>query len=146
MLVNEIIHYFNPEQLNSYDISWTKADQSFKVISGVYADSEYAGHLFKESRKWLNLGIADDKGNTQYYSMTLDKDTIYVFLRSGQHNYHSSDIKEFSSFEAAQEFVAKHIRTKASHIEGAQYKVADEANLINLDNMIKNLNDEPFYI
>ena len=144
MNTNEIKHYFNPSQLTDYNVSWEKDDRSLKVFSKIYADSEYAGHLFKQPRRWPNLLIDDDNGNTQDYSMTQDDDAIYVFLRSIQNNYRSSDVEEFSSFEEAQAFVANHIRTKVSHIENAQYKVADEADLLSMRNMIKNLNDEPF--
>ena len=40
MNVNEIKYYFNPEQLNSYDINWWKAEQAFKEIREVYADKK----------------------------------------------------------------------------------------------------------
>lgn len=145
MLVNEIKHYFNPEQLDSYSVSWWKEDRAFEKIKKIYADSEDVDHLFKQPRRWLNLGIADDK-NVQTYSMTQDNDTIYVFLQSVKGNYSSSSIEEFRSFEAAQEFVANHILTKASHIEDAKYRVADESTLLSMRTMIKNLKNETFYI
>ena len=144
MLVNEIKHYFNPEQLSSYSVSWWKDERAFEKFKEIYADSEYVGHLFKQPRRWLNLGMADDE-NSQIYSMTQDN-TIYVFLRSVKGAYHSSSIEEFKSFEAAQEFVANHIHTKASHIEHARYNVADESSLLSMRNMVKNLKNEPFYV
>ena len=144
MNVNEIKYYFDPEQLNSYDVSWWKAEQSFKEIRKVYADSEYNAILIEEPRKWLNLGMIDgDEDNAQYYSMTQDGDRIFIFLQSVKDGDCISDVKEFRSFEAAQEFVANHLRTEASHIEDARYRVADEASLMGLRNMVKNL--KPFY-
>lgn len=144
MNVNEIKYYFDPEQLNSYDVSWWKAEQAFKEIRKVYADSEYNAILIEESRKWLNLGMIDgDEDNAQYYSMTQDDDRIFIFLQSVKDGDCTSDVKEFRSFEAAQEFVANHLRTEASHIEDARYRVADEASLMGLRNMVKNL--KPFY-
>ena len=144
MNVNEIKYYFNPEQLNSYDISWWKAEQAFKEIRKVYANSKYNAILIEEPRKWLNLGMIDgDEDNAQYYSMTQDGDRIFIFLQSVKDGDCTSDVKEFRSFEAAQEFVANHLRTEASHIEGARYRVADEASLMSLRNMVKNL--KPFY-
>lgn len=144
MLVNEIKYYFNPEQRNSYSVSWWKAEQAFKEIRKVYADSEYNAILIEEPRKWLNLGMIDgDEDNAQYYSMTQDGDIIFIFLQSVKDGDCTSDVKEFRSFEAAQEFVANHLRTEASHIEDAQYRVADEASLMSLRNMVKNL--KPFY-
>ena len=144
MNVNEIKYYFDPEQLNSYDVSWWKAEQSFKEIRKVYADSEYNAILIEEPRKWLNLGmIDDDEDHAQYYSMTQDGDRIFIFLQSVKDGDCTSDVKEFRSFEAAQEFVANHLRTEASHIEDARYRVADEASLMGLRNMVKNL--KPFY-
>lgn len=144
MNVNEIKYYFDPEQLNSYDVSWWKAEQSFKEIRKVYADSEYNAILIEEPRKWLNLGMIDgDEDNAQYYSMTQDGDRIFIFLQSVKDGDCTSDVKEFRSFEAAQEFVANHLRTEASHIEDARYRVADEASLMGLRNMVKNL--KPFY-
>ena len=144
MNVNEIKYYFDPEQLNSYDVGWWKAEQAFKEIRKVYADSEYNAILIEEPRKWLNLGIIDgDKENAQYYSMTQDNDKIFVFLYSVKDSHHTSDVKEFRSFEAAQEFVANHLHTEASHIEDAKYRVAHEASLMSLRNMVKNL--KPFY-
>ena len=170
MNVNEIKYYFNPEQLNSYDISWWKAEQAFKEIREAYADkkdvrhsikkvrkwlnleitdcesdadAEYARHLIEGTRKWLNLGVADNKANAQYYSMTQDDNKIFVFLQSVKNGDRSFDVKEFRSFEAAQEFVANHLRNEASHIKDARYRVADEASLMSLRNMVKNL--KPFY-
>ena len=144
MNVNEIKYYFDPEQLNSYDVSWWKAEQAFKEIRKVYADSEYNAILIEEPRKWLNLGMIDgDEDNAQYYSMTQDGDRIFIFLQSVKDRDCTSDVKEFRSFEAAQEFVANHLRTEASHIEDARYRVADEASLMGLRNMVKNL--KPFY-
>ena len=144
MNVNEIKYYFEPEQLNSYDVSWWKAEQSFKEIRKVYANSEYNAILIEEPRKWLNLGMIDgDEDNAQYYSMTQDGDRIFIFLQSVKDGDCISDVKEFRSFEAAQEFVANHLRTEASHIEDARYRVADEASLMGLRNMVKNL--KPFY-
>lgn len=144
MNVNEIKYYFDPEQLNSYDVSWWKAEQSFKEIRKVYADSEYNAILIEEPRKWLNLGMIDgDEDNAQYYSMTQDGDRIFIFLQSVKDGDCTSDVKEFRSFEAAQEFVANHLRTEASHIEDSRYRVADEASLMSLRNMVKNL--KPFY-
>lgn len=144
MNVNEIKYYFDPEQLNSYDVSWWKAEQAFKEIRKVYADSEYNAILIEEPRKWLNLGMIDgDEDNAQYYSMTQDGDRIFIFLQSVKDGDCTSDVKEFRSFEAAQEFVANHLRTEASHIEDARYRVADEASLMGLRNMVKNL--KPFY-
>lgn len=144
MNVNEIKYYFDPEQLNSYDVSWWKAEQAFKEIRKVYADSEYNAILIEEPRKWLNLGMIDgDEDNAQYYSMTQDGDRIFIFLQSVKDGDYTSDVKEFRSFEAAQEFVANHLRTEASHIEDARYRVADEASLMGLRNMVKNL--KPFY-
>lgn len=144
MNVNEIKYYFDPEQLNSYDVSWWKAERSFKEIRKVYADSEYNAILIEEPRKWLNLGMIDgDEDNAQYYSMTQDGDRIFIFLQSVKDGDYTSDVKEFRSFEAAQEFVANHLRTEASHIEDARYRVADEASLMGLRNMVKNL--KPFY-
>lgn len=144
MNVNEIKYYFDPEQLNSYDVSWWKAEQSFKEIRKVYADSEYNAILIEEPRKWLNLGMIDgDEDNAQYYSMTQDGDRIFIFLQSVKDRNCTSDVKEFRSFEAAQEFVANHLRTEASHIEDSRYRVADEASLMSLRNMVKNL--KPFY-
>ena len=144
MNVNEIKYYFDPEQLNSYDVSWWKAEQSFKEIRKVYADSEYNAILIEEPRKWLNLGMIDgDEDNAQYYSMTQDGDRIFIFLQSVKDRDCTSDVKEFRSFEAAQEFVANHLRTEASHIEDSRYRVADEASLMSLRNMVKNL--KPFY-
>lgn len=144
MNVNEIKYYFDPEQLNSYDVSWWKAERSFKEIRKVYADSEYNAILIEEPRKWLNLGmIDDDEDNAQYYSMTQDGDRIFIFLQSVKDGDCTSDVKEFRSFESAQEFVANHLRTEASHIEDARYRVADEASLMGLRNMVKNL--KPFY-
>ena len=109
----------------------------------VNADTEYAKHLIESTRKWLNLGITDREGNAQYYSMTQDGDKIFVFLQSFKDGDRTSDIKEFSSFEEAQEFVANHLRTEASYIEDARYRVADEASLFVMRNMVKNL--KPFY-
>ena len=144
MNVNEIKYYFDPEQLNSYDVSWWKAEQAFKEIRKVYADSEYNAILIEEPRKWLNLGMIDgDEDNAQYYSMTQDGDRIFIFLQSVKDRDCASDVKEFRSFEAAQEFVANHLRTEASHIEDSRYRVADEASLMSLRNMVKNL--KPFY-
>ena len=144
MNVNEIKYYFNPEQLNSYDISWWKAEQAFKEIRKVYANSEYNAILIEEPRKWLNLGMIDgDEDNAQYYSMTQDGDRIFIFLQSVKDGDCTSDVKEFRSFEAAQEFVSNHLRAEASHIEGARYRGADEASLMSLRNMVKNL--KPFY-
>lgn len=144
MNVNEIKYYFDPEQLNSYDVSWWKAEQAFKEIRKVYADSEYNAILIEEPRKWLNLGMIDgDEDNAQYYSMTQDGDRIFIFLQSVKDGDCTSDVKEFRSFEAAQEFVANHLRTEASHIEDARYRVSDEASLMGLRNMVKNL--KPFY-
>ena len=170
MNVNEIKYYFDPEQLNSYDVSWWKTEQAFKEIREVYADkkntrrsiervrkwlnldiadcevnadTEYAKHLIESTRKWLNLGITDREGNAQYYSMTQDGDKIFVFLQSFKDGDRTSDIKEFSSFEEAQEFVANHLRTEASYIEDARYRVADEASLFAMRDMVKNL--KPFY-
>ena len=144
MNVNEIKYYFDPEQLNSYDVSWWKAEQAFKEIRKVYANSEYNAILIEEPRKWLNLGMIDgDEDNAQYYSMTQDGDRIFIFLQSVKDGDCTSDVKEFRSFEAAQEFVANHLRTEASHIEDARYRVADEASLMSLRNMVKNL--KPFY-
>ena len=144
MNVNEIKYYFNPEQLNSYDVSWWKAEQAFKEIREVYADSEYNAILIEEPRKWLNLGMIDgDEDNAQYYSMTQDDNKIFVFLQSVKNGDRSFDVKEFRSFEAAQEFVANHLRNEASHIKDARYRVADEASLMSLRNMVKNL--KPFY-
>lgn len=144
MNVNEIKYYFDPEQLNSYDVSWWKAEQAFKEIRKVYADSEYNAILIEEPRKWLNLGMIDgDEDNAQYYSMTQDGDRIFIFLQSVKDRDCTSDVKEFRSFEAAQEFVANHLRTEASHIEDSRYRVADEASLMSLRNMVKNL--KPFY-
>ena len=144
MNVNEIKYYFDPEQLNSYDVSWWKAEQAFNKIREVYADSEYNAILIEEPRKWLNLGMIDgDEDNAQYYSMTQDDNRIFVFLQSVKDGDRSFDIKEFRSFEAAQEFVANHLRTEASHIENARYRVADEVSLMSLRNMVKNL--KPFY-
>lgn len=144
MNVNEIKYYFEPEQLNSYDVSWWKAEQAFKEIRKVYANSEYNAILIEEPRKWLNLGMIDgDEDNAQYYSMTQDGDRIFIFLQSVKDGDCTSDVKEFRSFEAAQEFVANHLRTEASHIEDARYRVADEASLMGLRNMVKNL--KPFY-
>lgn len=144
MNVNEIKYYFDPEQLNSYDVSWWKAEQAFNEIREVYADSEYNAILIEEPRKWLNLGMIDgDEDNAQYYSMTQDGDRIFIFLQSVKDGDYISDVKEFRSFEAAQEFVANHLRTEASHIEDARYRVADEASLMSLRNMVKNL--KPFY-
>lgn len=144
MNVNEIKYYFDPEQLNSYDVSWWKAEQAFKEIRKVYADSEYNAILIEEPRKWLNLGmIDDDEDHAQYYSMTQDGDRIFIFLQSVKDGDCTSDVKEFRSFESAQEFVANHLRTEASHIEDARYRVADEASLMGLRNMVKNL--KPFY-
>lgn len=139
MNVNEIKYYFEPEQLNSYDVSWWKAEQSFKEIRKVYADSEYNAILIEEPRKWLNLGMIDDEDHAQYYSMTQDGDRIFIFLQSVKDGDCTSDVKEFRSFEAAQEFVANHLRTEASHIEDARYRVADEASLMSLRNTVKNL-------
>ena len=144
MNVNEIKYYFDPEQLNSYDVSWWKAEQAFNESREVYADSEYNAILIEEPRKWLNLGMIDgDEDNAQYYSMTQDGDRIFIFLQSVKDGDYISDVKEFRSFEAAQEFVANHLRTEASHIEDARYRVADEASLMSLRNMVKNL--KPFY-
>lgn len=147
MNVNEIKYYFDPEQLNSYDVSWWKgwkAEQAFNEIREVYADSEYNAILIEEPRKWLNLGMIDgDEDNAQYYSMTQDGDRIFIFLQSVKDGDYISDVKEFRSFEAAQEFVANHLRTEASHIEDARYRVADKASLMSLRNMVKNL--KPFY-
>lgn len=144
MNVNEIKYYFDPEQLNSYDVSWWKAEQAFNEIREVYADSEYNAILIEEPRKWLNLGMIDgDEDNAQYYSMTQDDNRIFVFLQSVKDGDRSFDIKEFRSFEAAQEFVANHLRNEASHIKDARYRVADEASLMSLRNMVKNL--KPFY-
>lgn len=144
MNVNEIKYYFDPEQLNSYDVSWWKAEQAFNEIREVYADSEYNAILIEEPRKWLNLGMIDgDEDNAQYYSMTQDGDRIFIFLQSVKDGDYISDVKEFRSFEAAQEFVANHLRTEASHIEDARYRVADEASLMSLRNIVKNL--KPFY-
>lgn len=144
MNVNEIKYYFDPEQLNSYDVSWWKAEQAFNEIREVYADSEYNAILIEEPRKWLNLGMIDgDEDNAQYYSMTQDGDRIFIFLQSVKDGDYISDVKEFRSFEVAQEFVANHLRTEASHIEDARYRVADEASLMSLRNMVKNL--KPFY-
>ena len=144
MNVNEIKYYFNPEQLNSYDVSWWKAEQAFNEIREVYADSEYNAILIEEPRKWLNLGMIDgNEDNAQYYSMTQDGDRIFIFLQSVKDGDYISDVKEFRSFEAAQEFVANHLRTEASHIEDARYRVTDEASLMSLRNMVKNL--KPFY-
>ena len=144
MNVNEIKYYFDPEQLNSYDVSWWKAEQAFNEIREVYADSEYNAILIEEPRKWLNLGMIDgDEDNAQYYSMTQDDNRIFIFLQSVKDDDCTSDVKEFRSFEAAQEFVANHLRTEASHIEDARYRVADEASLMSLRNMVKNL--KPFY-
>ena len=142
MNVNEIKYYFDPEQLNSYDVSWWKAEQAFKEIRKVYADSEYNAILIEEPRKWLNLGMIDED-HAQYYSMTQDGDRIFIFLQSVKDGDCTSDVKEFRSFETAQEFVANHLRTEASHIEDARYRVADEASLMGLRNMVKNL--KPFY-
>lgn len=145
MNVNEIKYYFEPEQLNSYDVSWWKAEQAFKEIRKVYANSEYNAILIEEPRKWLNLGMIDgDEDNAQYYSMTQDGDRILIFLQSVKDGDCTSDVKEFRSFEAAQEFVANHLRTEASHIEDSRYRVADEASLMSLRNMVKNL--KPFYL
>ena len=144
MNVNEIKYYFDPEQLNSYDVSWWKAEQAFNEIREVYADSKYNAILIEEPRKWLNLGMIDgDEDNAQYYSMTQDDNRIFVFLQSVKDGDRSFDIKEFRSFEAAQEFVANHLRNEASHIKDARYRVADEASLMSLRNMVKNL--KPFY-
>lgn len=144
MNVNEIKYYFEPEQLNSYDVSWWKAEQAFKEIRKVYANSEYNAILIEEPRKWLNLGMIDgDEDNAQYYSMTQDGDRIFIFLQSVKDGDCTSDVKEFRSFETAQEFVANHLRTEASHIEDSRYRVADEASLMSLRNMVKNL--KPFY-
>ncbi len=171
MNVNEIKYYFDPEQLNSYSISWSKAEQAFEKIRNVYVgskdperliervrkclnigtvdcsgdvDTEYVKHLFEETRKWSNLGMIDgDEDNAQYYSMTQDGDRIFIFLQSVKDGDCTSDVKEFRSFEAAQEFVANHLRTEASHIEDSRYRVADEASLMSLRNMVKNL--KPFY-
>ena len=144
MNVNEIKYYFEPEQLNSYDVSWWKAEQAFKEIRKVYANSEYNAILIEESRKWLNLGMIDgDEDNAQYYSMTQDGDRIFIFLQSVKDGDCISDVKEFRSFEAAQEFVANHLRTEASHIEDARCRVADEESLMSLRNTVKNL--KPFY-
>lgn len=144
MNVNEIKYYFDPEQLNSYDVSWWKAEQAFNEIREVYADSEYNAILIEEPRKWLNLGMIDgNEDNAQYYSMTQDDNRIFVFLQSVKDGDRSFDIKEFRSFEAAQEFVANHLRNEASHIKDARYRVADEASLMSLRNMVKNL--KPFY-
>ena len=144
MNVNEIKYYFEPEQLNSYDVSWWKAEQSFKEIRKVYANSEYNAILIEEPRKWLNLGMIDgDEDNAQYYSMTQDGDRIFIFLQSVKDGDCISDVKEFRSFEAAQEFVANHLRTEASHIEDARCRVADEESLMSLRNTVKNL--KPFY-
>lgn len=145
MLANEIKNYFNPEQLDSYSVSWWKDDRAFEKIKEIYADSEDVGHLFNQPRRWLNLGMTDDK-NSQMYSMTQDNDIIYVFLQSVEGTYRSSSIEEFRSFEAAQEFVANHILTKASHIEDARYNVVEESALLSMRNMVKNLKNEPFYI
>ena len=144
MNVNEIKYYFEPEQLNSYDVSWWKAEQAFKEIRKVYANSEYNAILIEEPRKWLNLGMIDgDEDNAQYYSMTQDGDRIFIFLQSVKDGDCISDVKEFRSFEAAQEFVANHLRTEASHIEDARCRVADEESLMSLRNAVKNL--KPFY-
>lgn len=144
MNVNEIKYYFEPEQLNSYDVSWWKAEQAFKEIRKVYANSEYNAILIEEPRKWLNLGMIDgDEDNAQYYSMTQDGDRIFIFLQSVKDGDCISDVKEFRSFEAAQEFVTNHLRTEASHIEDARYRVADEESLMSLRNTVKNL--KPFY-
>lgn len=144
MNVNEIKYYFEPEQLNSYDVSWWKAEQAFKEIRKVYANSEYNAILIEEPRKWLNLGMIDgDEDNAQYYSMTQDGDRIFIFLQSVKDGDCISDVKEFRSFEAAQEFVANHLRTEASHIEDARCRVADEESLMSLRNTVKNL--KPFY-
>lgn len=78
--------------------------------------------------------------------MTQDNDTIYVFLQSVEGTYCSSSIEEFRSFEAAQEFVANHLLTKASHIEDARYRVVNESTLLSMRNMIKSLKDKTFYI
>lgn len=140
MNVNEIKYYFEPEQLNSYDVSWWKAEQAFKEIRKVYANSEYNAILIEEPRKWLNLGMIDgDEDNAQYYSMTQDGDRIFIFLQSVKDGDCISDVKEFRSFEAAQEFVANHLRTEASHIEDARCRVADEESLMSLRNTVKNL-------
>ena len=138
MNVNEIKYYFEPEQLNSYDVSWWKAEQAFKEIRKVYANSEYNAILIEEPRKWLNLGMIDED-SAQYYSMTQDGDRIFIFLQSVKDGDRISDVKEFRSFESAQEFVANHLRTEASHIEDARYRVADEASLMGLRNTVKNL-------
>ena len=106
-------------------------------------DTEYARHLIEGTRKWLNLGVTDNEANAQYYSMTQDDNTIFVFLYTVKDGHRKSDIKEFSSFEAAQEFVANHLLTEASHVKDAQYRVADEASLMSLRNMVENL--KPFY-
>ena len=144
MNVNEIKYYFEPEQLNSYDVSWWKAEQAFKEIRKVYANSEYNAILIEEPRKWLNLGMIDgDEDNAQYYSMIQDGDRIFIFLQSVKDGDCISDVKEFRSFEAAQEFVANHLRTEASHIEDARCRVADEESLMSLRNTVKNL--KPFY-
>lgn len=144
MNVNEIKYYFEPEQLNSYDVSWWKAEQAFKEIRKVYANSEYNAILIEEPRKWLNLGMIDgDEDSAQYYSMTQDGDRIFIFLQSVKDGDCISDVKEFRSFEAAQEFVANHLRTEASHIEDARCRVADEESLMSLRNTVKNL--KPFY-
>ena len=87
--------------------------------------------------------IDGDEDNAQYYSMTQDDNRIFVFLQSVKDGDRSFDIKEFRSFEAAQEFVANHLRNEASHIKDARYRVADEASLMSLRNMVKNL--KPFY-
>ena len=142
MNVNEIKYYFEPEQLNSYDVSWWKAEQAFKEIRKVYANSEYNAILIEEPRKWLNLGMIDED-NAQYYSMTQDGDRIFIFLQSVKDGDCISDVKEFRSFKSAQEFVANHLRTEASHIEDARYRVADESSLMSLRNTVKNL--KPFY-
>ena len=145
MNVNEIKYYFEPEQLNSYDVSWWKAEQAFKEIRKVYANSEYNAILIEEPRKWLNLGMIDgDEDNAQYYSMTQDGDRIFIFLQSVKDGDCISDVKEFRSFEAAQEFVANHLRTEESHIEDARYRVADEESLMSLRNTVKNLKPSYF--
>ena len=143
MNVNEIKYYFDPEQLNSYSISWCKEDHAFRVFNKLYANTKYNELLIESPRKWLNLGVADNEDNAQYYSMTQNNDTIFIFLQSVKDGNRTSKIKEFSSFEEAQEFVANHFRTEASYIKNARYSVTDEASLFAMRNMIKNL--KPFY-